>query len=81
MDDRQYPADVVQYLVDVGEAYSPARFRLYLESVRPHVPQAAYAELEAALERIVAAGLHVDQAVRRLRATAAGGWPSDVPDR
>jgi hypothetical protein len=68
MVDGQGGSDVVRYLNDVGEEYSPARFGSYASSVRPYVPEAACADLDAAFEAIAVARLCVDRAVRRVQA-------------
>jgi hypothetical protein len=63
-------SEVVRYLVDVQDEYSPARFRLYMSSVRVHMPEAAYADLEAAFEEITLASQCVDRAVERMQSIA-----------
>ena len=70
MKGREDLAEVVRYLVDVQDEYSPSRFRLYMSSVKSHMTKKAYAELEAALQELTIASERVDRAVKEMQNSA-----------
>src|SRR4051812_15650307 len=59
-------SDVSRYLVDVQDEFSPSRFRTYMTAVKKHMPQSAYAELEAALGELNAVRQRVQRAVKEV---------------
>lgn len=60
-------SEIVSYLADVQDEFSPARFQEYIADVKDLMPQSAYEHLQDAFRHLAVAKASVKKAVTRLR--------------
>jgi len=60
-------SEIVSYLADVQDEFSPARFHEYIADVKDLMPQSAYEHLQDAFRHLAVAKASVKKAVTRLR--------------